>query len=301
MKKIEAEKQIIKEHMDNLPELSWNAGLYSYTPPGFSLSRKGYETYYEMQPYNKAAFAQAIDKLPTKASGPTLLHNALYKLDPLLAGLKGRTVVFLFSDGGYTPMGIQRKPLELAQELARKYDVCFYIISTAKGAKEKQLLKAVSSINSCSRVVPFDALLGKPEYTTGVLYVVEEKVIEGEETRDKVVGVKVDDILFDYDQAGIKPDFHDELSELGGFLRNNPQAYVVLAGFADSLGSQAYNLGLSRRRAESVAGYLSGKFNVDSGRIVVQWYGEADPVASNAHESGRRQNRRVECVVSGMK
>jgi OOP family OmpA-OmpF porin len=300
MKKIDAAEEILKEDIENLPELKWNSGLYRYTPGGI-MPKTGFEPYYEMKLFNKAEFLNAVDKLPNKAAGPTLLHNALYKLDGLLSGLSGKTAIFLFTDGQYTPMGIQRKPLELAQELAEKYDVCFYIISTAKGAAAKRLLKNVAEINQCSRIIDFNELRGKPEYFTGVLYVVEEKMIEASETLDKVAGIKLDNVLFDFDKMSIKPEFYDELDALGKFLSENSQAYVVLSGFTDSIGSAEYNLGLSRKRAESVDSYLAEKFNIAKDRIVLQWYGEADPVASNSTDFGRSQNRRVECVVSGMK
>jgi hypothetical protein len=72
------------------------------------------------------------------------------------------------------------------------------VISSASGAVEKELVQAVSSINECSRVVPLEDLLGKPEYLTGSLFVLEEKVLEVIETQQKVVGFKMDNILFDF-------------------------------------------------------------------------------------------------------
>ena len=64
-------------------------------------------------------------------------------------------------------------------------------------------------------------------------------------------------------------------------------------GHTDSTGSDAHNMALSQRRAESVAAYLSGR-GVARARMATQGYGETQPVASNADEAGRSQNRRVE-------
>lgn len=75
----------------------------------------------------------------------------------------------------------------------------------------------------------------------------------------------------------------------------------ILSGFTDSIGDQEYNLGLSRRRAEAVGLYLAAKFNIDPGRIVLHWYGEASPVAGNDTEEGRMLNRRVDVLVADMK
>ncbi|MBE9544959.1 MAG: OmpA family protein, partial [Proteobacteria bacterium] len=90
-----------------------------------------------------------------------------------------------------------------------------------------------------------------------------------------------------------------ELKVLGEFLKNNPSNYVTLTGFTDNTGSYEYNLGLARRRAESVGAYLNAEFNVSVGQIVTQWYGKDDPVTDNDTSDGRSQNRRVESIVMG--
>ena len=74
---------------------------------------------------------------------------------------------------------------------------------------------------------------------------------------------------------------------------------MVLTGFTDSTGPSEYNLGLARRRAESIEAYLIDKFNVSVGQIVTQWYGKTNPVADNDTSDGRQQNRRVESIVMG--
>jgi outer membrane protein OmpA-like peptidoglycan-associated protein len=105
--------------------------------------------------------------------------------------------------------------------------------------------------------------------------------------------------LFDFDSTEIRSEYNEKLGILGEFLKNNPSTYVVLTGFTDNAGSPEYNLGLARRRAESVEAYLVDKFNVGVGQIVTQWYGIADPVAGNDSNEGLRQNRRVEAIVMG--
>ena len=64
-------------------------------------------------------------------------------------------------------------------------------------------------------------------------------------------------------------------------------------GHTDADGSDAYNLDLSRRRAESVKGYLVMR-GVSGARVATIGYGEQYPKADNATEEGRAQNRRVE-------
>jgi len=299
MTKIAAEHRILEESINKLPELNWKAGLYSFEVVAGKLETS-LHPYYDMKPYNKEAFEAAIDQLPTQGIGPPLLQRALEELEPILVGLSGRTVVYIVTDGTYTRTGDIRTPTQIARELARKYNVCFYVLSHAVGAAEKQILESVASINECSRVIPFDSLLYRPETLTGALYVVENQVIAHQENREKVVGLDVNDILFDFNKMDIKPAFHSELDELGQFLQSHPKAYVILEGFTDGTGSDEYNLELSRRRAESVGKYLMDNFNIDEGRIVKHWYGTSYPVASNATSEGRARNRRVVGIIAGM-
>ena len=287
---LDAAKKLLKDRNAILPDLGYNAGLYLFTP---------FKPIYMMQKYDRDKFAAAIDQLPAKASGATLIQQGLLKLDGVLSGLSGRTVVFLFTDGSYSQMPGSRKPVEIAKGLADKYNVCFYVISTAKGDQEKEVLKAVASINECSRVVPFDQVFEKPVYLAGALFIIETRIEKFLTTTYRLADVKIDNILFDFDSVQVRSEYNDELNLLGEFLKNNPSTYVVLTGFTDNTGSPEYNLGLARRRAESIEAYLIDKFNVSVGQLVTQWYGKADPVAGNDNSDGRRQNRRVETIVMG--
>jgi OOP family OmpA-OmpF porin len=287
---LDAAKKLLKDRNEILPDLGYNAGLYLFTP---------FKPIYMMQKYDRDKFAAAIDQLPAEGSGATLIQQGLLKLDGILSGLSGRTVVFLFTDGSYSQMPGSRKPKDIAKRLADKYSVCFYVISTAKGDQQKEVLKAVASINECSRVVPFDQVFEKPVYLAGALFVIETRVEKFLTTTYRLADVKIDNIIFDFNSVQIRPEYNDELNILADFLNDNPETYVVLTGFTDNAGSPEYNLGLARRRAESVEAYLVDKFNVNVSRIVTQWYGIADPVAGNDTSDGRRQNRRVESIVMG--
>jgi OOP family OmpA-OmpF porin len=291
MTKLAAAKEILKEKNKTLPDLDYNAGLYLVS---------NFKPIYAVQKYDREKVAAALDQLPEKGSGPTLFVESLSKLRDVLKGLSGRTVVFLFTDGEYTPTPGMKKPSQIAKELADKHDVCFYVISTAKGAHHKEIFKNVASINPCSRVVPFEYLLGRPEYMTGALYEIDVKTIETVKTIDYLAGFKVDNVRFDFNSSVIPSASHEELNKLGDFLREHPNTYVVLSGYTDITGSDEYNLWLARRRAEKVQNYLSQYSGVSIGRIITQWYGKKDPVADNTTEEGRQQNRRVESVVMGL-
>jgi OOP family OmpA-OmpF porin len=301
MTKLQVAKKLLQQRAARFPDVfpELNVGLYTYTPPSSLLpDSKGYRVFYKMQPFNKDAFIKAVDSLPEEASGPTLLQNALRQLDKLLEKLSGRTVVFLFTDGGYNEYEAEKKPLVLARELAEKYDVSFQIISTTTIKKQKEIMEAVASINSSSRVYPIEALLSHPEAYSGAVFVLEESYIIAAETREEVVGLKLDNILFDFDGTGIKMEFNDELNDAGSILQNKPDSYIVLAGFTDNRGDEEYNLALSRRRVEAVADYLANDFQIDKSRVAFFWYGEAARVAYNDTVDGRQKNRRVLGFIS---
>jgi outer membrane protein OmpA-like peptidoglycan-associated protein len=146
-------------------------------------------------------------------------------------------------------------------------------------------------------LIPFAKFVNNPQYNTGALYVVKT-ISEVVTVSDmKAVGAKGVNILFDFNSVVIRPEYHAGLDQIGEFMQNNPNSYAVLAGFADSVGDQEYNLGLSRRRAESAAAYLQKNANIDEDRIVVDWFGKLNPVADNGTPEGRRLNRRVESAV----
>jgi OOP family OmpA-OmpF porin len=297
MSMIQAAEKALKEKNALLPDLGFNAGLYLYTP---------WQVFYEMQPYDKDKFAAAIDSLPdTETAGtfkgqPTPLVEALENIDPILANVSGRTVVFLFSDGSYKLPASKKRPLEVVQTLSDKYDVFFYVLSTADSDTNVQMLRSLVGVNPRSRVIPFKWLLGHPYRTTGALYTVKSIAFVAENTETVVTGVTVQNVTFDIDEPNIRPDDHERLKKLGQFLEDNPKADVLLEGFTDATGAEDYNLHLSRRRAFRVAQYLMDNFDIPRERIVIQWYGMINPIADNSTPEGRAQNRRVEVEVVGL-
>jgi len=307
MKKIDLAEAMFKGRAAQVPELDWNAGLYLYTP---------WKSFYEMQPFDKAKFGAAIDEMAAYKPSvmfrnqPTPLGTAIKNLDPILAKLSGKTAVFVFSDGQFTLSQPKVWPVPAARELASKYDVSFDVISSAQTPKSQKLVNDLAGVNTSSRVVTFDAMLSRPEYMTSAIYAVKDRAIMETQLISKVVGVELDSILFDYNKADIRPEYHDKLDALAKFLEKNPDTYALIEGFADSTGDSTYNLDLSRRRAESVKNYLMEKeifsaaeANISAiaeKRLVMVWYGPVVPVGSNETAEGRQLNRRVRISIGGI-
>lgn len=105
------------------------------------------------------------------------------------------------------------------------------------------------------------------------------------------------DMTFDVDSATVRPGLYPEIDRVAGVIRQYPQTLIRVEGHTDSTGSEDYNMRLSRRRAQAVADLLVQR-GVAMSRIQLLGYGESSPVATNATESGRQMNRRVEIKVA---
>jgi OOP family OmpA-OmpF porin len=112
------------------------------------------------------------------------------------------------------------------------------------------------------------------------------------------------DAYFDFDKASLKPAGRTKLDKLASDLRRVPSvSSILVVGYTDSKGTDAYNLHLGQRRADSVASYLTAK-GVSGSLISTRSMGKADPVASNTlpngkdNPAGRALNRRVVITVT---
>ncbi|MDR3389540.1 MAG: OmpA family protein [Rudaea sp.] len=108
--------------------------------------------------------------------------------------------------------------------------------------------------------------------------------------------VTLGDFLFEVDRAELKPGAARTLDQLGRALSDDPRSSMAIDGHTDSTGSRDHNLDLSLQRAQAVKAYLV-QHGIDPARISTQGLGPDYPVASNATEAGRQQNRRVEVTV----
>jgi outer membrane protein OmpA-like peptidoglycan-associated protein len=83
------------------------------------------------------------------------------------------------------------------------------------------------------------------------------------------------------------------LDEVALLMKDNPEAPALVIGYTDSQGSEASNMRMGQRRAESVKNWLVTRHAIDPSRITVESRGEADPVGDNATAAGRKANRRA--------
>jgi OOP family OmpA-OmpF porin len=141
--------------------------------------------------------------------------------------------------------------------------------------------------------------------------VVQLDIIEAKAMEDELVKVDADamsraidtygkvalyGIYFDYDQATIKPESKEALSEIARLLKKRPQLQLYVVGHTDMKGKLGYNMDLSQRRARAVVTALTNDYGIASSRLEPQGVGPLVPVMTNQQDGGRAKNRRVELV-----
>lgn len=100
-------------------------------------------------------------------------------------------------------------------------------------------------------------------------------------------------VLFDFNKATIRTESEDALQSIVDIMQEYPQTVFHIEGHTDSVGSDSYNMKLSRERAASVKQWLQ-EHGVPSNRLTSEGYGETQPIATNSTAAGRQENRRVE-------
>ncbi|MBU3608630.1 outer membrane protein OmpA [Polynucleobacter nymphae] len=106
------------------------------------------------------------------------------------------------------------------------------------------------------------------------------------------------DTLYDFNKSDLKPQGKATLDKIARDLSKIKLEVIIAVGNTDSVGTDAYNMALGQRRAQSVKAYLTSK-GVDGSRIYTESKGKSNPVATNATEEGRAKNRRTDIEVVG--
>ena len=102
---------------------------------------------------------------------------------------------------------------------------------------------------------------------------------------------------FEFNLSQLTAPAQQTLDEVASALLTQPELHVEIQGHTDSIGSVAYNLNLSQRRADAVMDYLVSK-GVSASNLTAKGYGKSKPIVSNDTAEGRAQNRRVEFEVT---
>lgn len=159
---------------------------------------------------------------------------------------------------------------------------------------------------------PYNLVIEKSGYFTKVLPIVQKGAKMRGDTlfnpdlclQPFVVNkpIVIKNILYDFNMATLRPESKTTLDELVKIMKDNPKIKVELSSHTDSIGSDAYNIDLSQRRAQSCVDYIIAS-GVETTRIFAKGYGKSKPIAPNSlpngkdNPDGRQLNRRTEFTV----
>jgi outer membrane protein OmpA-like peptidoglycan-associated protein len=120
------------------------------------------------------------------------------------------------------------------------------------------------------------------------------------QTTDSARGLIVNmaDVLFEVGKYGLSTDAQLKLAKLSGIIQAHPGLNLAIEGYTDNTGTPEFNMTLSQQRADAVRQFLIMQ-GLSPDIITSKGLGQDDPIADNSTAAGRKQNRRVEIIVSG--
>ena len=102
-------------------------------------------------------------------------------------------------------------------------------------------------------------------------------------------------IFFETKSDKLSSQSFEALNGVVKILKNNPSIRLQIEGHTDNVGTPAFNLGLSQKRADAVKKYFEDQ-GIESSRLRATGYGHEKPVADNKTPEGKSKNRRVELI-----
>lgn len=142
-----------------------------------------------------------------------------------------------------------------------------------------------------------DSALAKAEQANSRADSAEQSVNDLRNNLDRFNLQSTVTVNFNFDSYALTPETRAQLDQLAAQLRGRTDFILEIEGFADHIGSVAYNNQLTDRRAEAVRRYLAEQYGIPVFRTHDLGFGKSRPVADNSSRAGRAQNRRVEVHV----
>ena len=189
---------------------------------------------------------------------------------------------------------------DFTRSFAMRAEVERYRVNDAVGNKGDIDMASVGVLFKFGRKAPAAAAYVAPEpVVVPEPYVAPAPVVVAAVVAEKTQQYcSILDLTFDIDRAILEREDMEKLSVVGTFLAKYPGTTAVIEGHTDNVGTEEHNLTLSKERAQSVVTFLVEKDHVDRSRLSAVGYGWTRPIADNATDEGKRQNRRINAVVS---
>ena len=318
--KFDVEKQTLYRLNKTIPaNINLSTGIQSFGS-GHCLDWSSTKVDQNITRHSVKNFQAGLDQSQC-ASGGSPMNKAIAQSATELEKARGNIALLILSDGQQIPDGT----LAEAQALEDKFGtrLCIYSIwvGNSYDTSGQVVLQELSNISNCGNsvnVADVTSSSGMAGFVEGLLYtkmgatVATSRDSDGDgidDAYDKCKNTPTGAIVnsqgcwsynsvdFGFDSTKITPAFEPLFKNAVATLKGNPGMTVQLEGHTDSTGPEAYNMGLSERRAQAVKNHLVEQ-GIDASRLTTKGFGEANPIAPNDTAAGRAQNRRVGFTIT---
>ncbi|MGK2906872.1 MAG: OmpA family protein [Desulfuromonadales bacterium] len=278
------------------PELGYNSSVAVFAP---------YKMLSNPVTYKNGSLTSAATGFTPPFNHMTPMGNGLADIGLVISQLSGKTALIMYTDGESNE-GVD--PVAESKSLYDKYgsNLCIHVVSYADTPEGQQIVDGVRALNGCTVVADGKSLVtdaAMTQYAKDVLYdeVAPKPVVVAPApvvVAPAPVVVKAKEIvtfnlLFGFDKWAITDDMVPVLEQAKMILEEDSTVNFEVSGHTDSTGPEAYNQGLSERRAASIKNWLV-EIGVSAARLETAGYGETRSKYDNATKEGRKLNRRVE-------
>ncbi len=310
-KKVEIAKEFVTAMNETLPELNYNGALITFGHDDSIMLDYG------PTQYSTSGFGSALNATKEPSGNSSFpLTKAINAAAGDLKKSQGQIAVIIVSDGEK----MDQAPVKAAEALKGKFGdrVCIYTVLVGDDSAGEAFMKQVAAASDCGVSLRADGfkdsgdmggfvknvfltksapkLVAKPMDSDG-----DGVTDDKDQCPNTPKGATVDArgcwtyaavVMYGFDSAEIKSEAFPMLDEAVSILKKNPELKVEIDGHTDNMGSAAYNMNLSERRAKAVMEYFVDK-GVEAERLTTKGFGLTTPAVSNDTEEGRAKNRRV--------
>jgi OOP family OmpA-OmpF porin len=267
VKKIEKAKSDMLALNAAIPSLDYNSAVALFAP---------FEVQCAPKPYSDATVASAINAIDTDYqifNRRTPMGAGLDDINPVVGKMSGKTALLIFTDG---ESNYGADPVAVAKNLYAKYgaNLCVHVVSYADTPEG-------TALNSYAKDVFYEDVAEPAPAPAPVV---------APAPANEVVSFNLN---FGFDKYQITDEMIPVLEQAKMILEEDTSATYEISGHTDATGTEAYNQGLSERRANSVMKWLTDN-GIGADRLEAKGYGELAPKYDNSTKEGRKLNRRVE-------
>jgi len=295
-------KALSRSFIQSLPDKSERARDKTYNVSAIAFGGDDRQVA-PLQDFNRSALESEAAKFQVMGSidgrgGETPFHEVFEEIGQSLEGQTGKAAVVIFSDGEPDDAAAALAAAQTLAESRGAEGICFHSVQTGDNPAGSEFLNALARVNNCGSVRPAENLR-----TASAISSFTSGIVTGTAPRPPAVAagapcegvMRLRGVEFALDSAVVTDSSKVVLDTAADELRRCPNRIIKVDGYTDSTGTEQYNMGLSKRRANSVRSYLESQ-GVRGSQLEPRGFGESDPIAPNDTRDGRARNRRVELV-----